>query len=438
MKSWLLFLIFTLTLVGCRLNATPPTPIPTVTPPPINTATATLIARPTDTPRPSATPLPTVTLTPAITTLILWESLPQNQTDKLREALSTFSQLYPHTVIETQHYDDPETIAAAIIDGRVDFDLILGPSVLLSPLQRAGKLQPVDEFFPADYLDGFVANALQGARANDRLWGLPDSAGFHLLLYYNLDLIEQPPTTDLELISLTQKAKTDTRWGLVLNSQDPLWLLPWLWAYGGQLTDDDGRPSLNLEPLTQTLTQYLSWHQGQKAIAPVVSHVEAQNLFLNSRAAMLIDGDWAIDVLAQNAKIPWAVATLPNLSDADRIPAPVILARYWGVSATTTGPHAEAAIAFLEYISLPDRQLAWAFDFGLLPTQRAALTHRQLLNDSALRISARQLQTGQGLPLHTNLNAILDAMRPPLAQMLSGQIPPEEAAAQIIENLPKK
>ncbi len=131
------------------------------------------------------------------------------------------------------------------------------------------------------------------------------------------------------------------------------------------------------------------------------------------------------------------MALLPNIKvtdQAEQTPGPLILGRYWAVGAETSGPRAEAAIAFLEFITRPERQLTWTQTFGLLPSQRNALTDAQILTDPALRISARQLQTGRGAPLTTNLNRLLDAMRSPLAQMLAGTLTPAEAAALMQEN----
>jgi len=420
-----------LIITACSYTPSPATPTPAGPPPDLaatNTPSPAPVLRPTNTPPPTNTPAPTNTPTPPVTTLLLWENLPQAQAEKLNEDIAAFRQIYPRYEIQVHHYDDPQILAAAIIDERVDYDILLGSSTLLAPLQRTGKLQAMNEFFPASFLDGFAGSTLLGATQNGRLWGLPDVAGFHLLLFYNLNLIETPPATNAELFDLARSLKTGSRWGLVLNSRDPLWVVPWLWAYGGWLTDGDGIPTLDSAAMDQALTLHLSWHTGQSPIAPLADHLEARDLFIQGQAAMMIEGEWAIDELTQHADLPWGVALLPTIVEADQVPGPLVQARYWAVGSETIGPRAEAVLAFLEFITQPKRQLAWTSAFGLLPTQRTALTDQQILADPALRISARQLQTGRGVPLSTNLNAILDAMRSPLAQMLAGDLTPAEAA----------
>lgn len=439
MKTWLALIISAIVLIACSQSPTPASqPLdaqPAVEAP--VTPSPTLIVRPTNTPDLSpATSSPAPTPTPLLVTLILWESLPQAQAEKLRADIATFNLGYPNYRFDVQHYDTPETLTAAIVEGHVDYDLILGPSSLLAPLQQAHKLQAMAEFFSASYLNGFASATLIGATRQGRLWGLPDSAGFQLLLFYNRDLIEQPPKTTTELVATAQSLTTGSQWGLVLNSLDPLWIVPWVWAYGGWLTDGDGSPTLNSEAMIQALALHASWHKPPTLIAPVATHIEARELFTSGRAAMMIDGEWAIAELAQGTTIPWGVTMLPVIEETDQPPSPLVLARYWAIGSETTGPRVEAATAFLEFITQTDRQLTWTQAFGLLPTRREALNSPQILTDPALRISAQQLQAGRGVPLNTNLNEILDAMRSPLAQLLAGTLTPAEAAALMQENTP--
>jgi maltose-binding protein MalE len=166
------------------------------------------------------------------------------------------------------------------------------------------------------------------------------------------------------------------------------------------------------------------------AIAPLETYEEVRSQFLEGDVAMMIDGEWAIFELSQTDTIDWGVASLPNVSlDEESQPAaPLVLARYWGVSRSVSGDQALAAATFLEFITRPERQLAWTSQFGLLPTGRQALDDPLITNDPALKISARQMQSGRMVPLGTNANAILNQMRDPLRQAIDGELTPSEAA----------
>lgn len=440
MKSWriplflILFLIILAPALWACAGSSPPITVTPVTP--LLTVTPTVTSGPvplvqaSNTPKPSPTPEPSPTATPIITKLVLWENLPPAQADQLAVDITQFNESFPNILIDYQHYDQPQTLAAAILEGRVDYDILLTSTSLLRGLQQAGKLQPVDAFFPPGFLDEFAGVTLTGATRQKQVWGLPDTAGFHLLLFYNKDLLESPPVTVTDMQSLAETLTTDSRQGLVFNAYDPLWVLPWLGGYGGNLVDEAGKPALNSPAMVSALTLHQSL---SNRIGPL-NYVEARDLFSRRQAAMILDGEWAITELAAQSVVAWGVAPLPVVGDDKRQPAPLVLARYWAIGAETSGRRAEAAIKFMEFITDPNRQLVWTEAFGLLPTRRDALNAPLILTSPALRTSAAQMQAGVGLPLEVNAETLLDSMRQPLQQLLTGELSPAEAAAQMQEN----
>ncbi len=339
-----------------------------------------------------------------------------------------------------QHYDSPENFMTPLMTGQIQFDVVLASPVLLGSLWATKQIAPLSDFFPASFTDGFASITLAGASRDGQIWGAPDTAGFHLLLFYNRDLVDTPPRTTAELFELAQTIQAEsggTRRSLGLNSYDPLWLVPWLRPHGGWLTDDLGQPTLNSPAMVSALELYLSWlgrspdqTSTQVAIAPLLTHEEMRAQFLKGDLAMMIDGEWAIVELPQATNLDWGVVTLPDVSLAEEhLPAaPLVLARYWSISRSVSGNQAQAAAAFVEYMTRPERQLAWTSAFGLLPTRRQALEDRLISDDPALRVSAEQRQAGQMVPLRTNANLLLNAMREPLKLAIAGEVTPAEAA----------
>lgn len=427
----LLLLSLSLGWAGC---APPPPPapavLPTNTPPPTEPAPATVAARPSPPPAASATP------TPGPVELVVWESLPAAQAGLLAAEVEEFSAAWPNVTVRLQHYESPDDFLAAGEAGPPEFDLVLGPQSLVARLQAGDELAPLDELFAGEFLADFVEPALAGARLDDHLWGLPASAGFHLLLFYNPELVPEPPATTQALFDLAASLTRDGRWGLALNSFEPLWVVPWLGAYGGWLTDAQGAPDLDSQAMVQALTLVLKWQGRLAGVAPVASYPEAREMFLNGRAAMLIDGEWAIAEMGQAEGVGWAVAPLPALGSASQPARPLVLARYWAVRRPESDAHAQAAAALLEFLTDPARQLVWAERFGLLPTRSSALSDPQIENDPVWQASARQLLAGRGVPLDVDPDRLLQAMRPPLRAMLEGRLTPREAAAAMQRALP--
>ncbi|MCB0192190.1 MAG: extracellular solute-binding protein [Anaerolineae bacterium] len=308
----------------------------------------------------------------------------------------------------------------------------------MSNLVATDKITAIDDFFPPSFLDAFAAVTLTGSERDDKLWGLPDTSGFHLLLFYNRDRVDTPPQTMDDLIDVVETLGDGSQRGLALNSYDPLWLLPWLSAAGAWPIEEDGRLSLDPTAAEIALDLYLSWHAEADGIAAVQTYETMRQSFLNGEAVFMIDGEWAIQELSFVPDIDVGIARLPtvDLPEEDDQPAtPLILGRYWAMSSTLSGNQTLAATTFLEFITEPDRQLEQISQFGLLPTRRDALDNPKIVNDSIQRVNAAQMQAGRPVPLGVNVNALLDAMRTPLQAALEGEITAQEAAETMQKNI---
>jgi ABC-type glycerol-3-phosphate transport system substrate-binding protein len=351
--------------------------------------------------------------------------------------VEAFQKEFPYFTITLHHYESPENFMTPLMTGETHFDVVLASPVLLGSLWSAEQIAPMSDFFPPSFLDSFASVTLLGASRENEVWGLSDTVGFHLLLFYNRDLVDTPPADTEELLELAEDLSQGGQdQGLGVNSYDPLWLVPWLSPYGGWLTNTAGRPTLDTAAMEQALTLYLGWQNRAEGIAPVATYDEVRAQFLAGNLAMVIDGDWAMGELARAAQINWGVAPLPGVVEAgeSQPAAPLVLARYWAVSRSATGDRALAAAAFLEFVTRPERQLDRAVRFGLLPTRREALDDPIIVNDSALRLSSEQMLAGRTVPLGTNADALLNAMREPLRQALDGELPPAEAAEMMQAN----
>jgi ABC-type glycerol-3-phosphate transport system substrate-binding protein len=422
----------------------PPTPPPSPTPLPTATHTATVIkaaatTRPTATPLPTRTPTPAATVTPAITEIVVWENLPEAQAKALAEDVQAFQKKSPYFTVTVRHYNQPEDFMTPLQAGEISFDVALVSPVLLGSLWSAEQVAPLSDFFAPSFLDNFAAITLQGASRQGKVWGLADTAGFHLLLYYNRDLVDTPPADTKELARFAQRldeqGQVQSR-VLGLNSYDPLWLTPWLSAYGGWLVDSQGRPTLDTPAMQEALTLYLGWQDKTKGIASIASYDEVRAQFMAGTLPLVIDGDWAMGELARADNLDWGVAPLPGvvLEEGTQPAASLVLARYWIISRKASGDRALAAASFVEFVTRPERQLDRTMRFGLLPTHREALDDPLIVNDAALRISSEQMLAGRTIPLGVNPDALLNALREPLRQALAGELTPEEAAKLMQDN----
>jgi len=435
-------------IMGCGASSTTPaTALPTATISstatsiPTQSITHTIQARLTNTPTPTQQPLPspTITASPTMPTvqLIVWESLPESQTEQLTKDVEQFSQIYPNYQVELRHYDDPQTFMTNIVADPQQFDVVLASPILLSQLWATQQIAPLADFFPNQFIDKFAGVTLQGATTHQQSWGLPDTAGFHLLLYYNRDLVTEPPTTLSQLLTLADDIEKTGKYGLGLNSYDPLWVLPWLATYNGWLIDEQGQPTLNSLAMETALTTYQALHL-EPGILPPTTYDAMRTEFERGNLAMMIDGEWSITELQRLNTLNWGVTTLPRLGETQGAPigTSLVLARYWAISRQTSGERAQAVAVFLDSMTEPARQLNWTEQFGLLPTRREALDDAAIITNPYLQISVTQLLAGRGVSLNNNPNILLSAMRDPLAKLLASTLSPKDAAEAMAKNLP--
>ncbi|MDM8530192.1 extracellular solute-binding protein [Anaerolineales bacterium HSG25] len=443
MSKTVLFFLSLIILNAC----TPPTPPPSPTPWPTPTAIAeknvekTVIqatTAATQQPISTVTPVPQPTATLPSASLVVWEALPPAQAKQLAQEIEQFQVQYPTYRIVLNHYDDPEVLVADILSGEAEFDIVLASPILLNSLLDAEQLAPMSDFFSTAFLDSFAGVTLQGASMDKALWGLPDTAGFHLLLFYNRALLDQPPTTMPEVLAASAEIASTSegdKWGIGFNGYDPLWLIPWLAPYNDWLVDEAGQPTLNSLAMIAALTDYNRW-QKSTGVLSATSYDSMRTEFVNGNLALMLDGEWAVSELGQAKNLDWGVATLPQVGDTGTQPAtPLVLARYWIVSRMMSGNKSQAVVSFLEHVTRPERQLVWLETFQALPTHRTALDSSTVLGNPSWRVSRQQMLQGHSIAAGVNPNKLLEAMRQPLILMLEGTLTPEEAAAVMQEQM---
>jgi len=384
-------------------------------------------------PVPSPQPPPTVkpgTLEPSH--LILWESLAPAQGEWLKEEVVAFQGTYPAIIVEVLHYTSGDELIKRVKGGE-ELDLAIGPAVLAESLRAAGLIRPVGDVFGGDFLDGFAQPCLEGVSRDTEVWGVPFSAGLHLLLYYNKELVEEPPQDTATMIVTAQKLTRRERSGLVMNYSDPLWLIPWLSGFGGWLTDEEGQPTLDTAAMVEALRFLHELKFKYRVLPPEADYDLADRLFREGKAALLINGHWALADYQTIEDLPWGVALLPTVAETGLPSSPLVMGQYFVVGSNVTGQKLEAARALVKYMTASQRQLAWMRQFGTLPTNKEALNDEAISHDPLKQVSVVQMLAGRGASLGSNPTMLLEAMREPLAAVMADQITPTEAARQMQE-----
>ena len=177
----------------------------------------------------------------------------------------------------------------------------------------------------------FPASNIYGVKG-DTIWGVPLSA-MNIQIYYNRVLFQkagldpdQPPQTWEEFMSVCQKLKSAGITPMIGGFGD-LWVSQTFFrAYAWTLLGEDKVRSLYLgempylTPECQQVMNYFAELRNKGCLYPGVvsmSNKEAEILFANQRAAMMINGSWAVNVFTQmNATLDLGVMPFPKLKEA--------------------------------------------------------------------------------------------------------------------------
>lgn len=310
-------------------------------------------------------------------------------------------------------------------------DLLWTVNAHVHPFVDAELLMPVDDRFD---FDEYVESASAGVQLGGQTWGLPISSGGHLMLIYNKDLIEKPPRTTDELITMGLGLTTDDQYGLVYNQADPQWLVPWLGGFtGGVFAEDGTTPTLNTEEMVNTL-QFLYDMKTATPIVPEDSDYEgAHILFTRGRAAMIINGDWSLSSYERTFGDKLGVARMPQVSATGEWPHPYTSGTHLMFPVNTAEDQGalDTVTDFAKFVTNAENQELLVTELNRLPTLKEALEAPPIADDTILKGSADQMIVGRPEPTVSEMRCNWDAMRPEMRAVLAGNKPPEEAAADM-------
>jgi multiple sugar transport system substrate-binding protein len=247
-------------------------------------------------------------------------------------------------------------------------------------LMEQGVLEPLDGYITPDVdLADFEPRLLNAFRTQQHLYGLPKDYST-LALFYNLDAfaavgLAQPPRTwdELETTSqrLTQDANQDGKpeqYGLGVTPDLPR-LVYLIQAYGGQVVNQQGDATFASQAALKGLERLIQQYRSHRtAVQPSdVGSSSASDLFGRGRAAMVIEGNWAIPYLQETfPKTRFATAEVPQMGDR---PGTMVFTVAYVMNAKT--PHKQQAWELIAYLTGKTGMQQWTSSGFALPTRKS-------------------------------------------------------------------
>lgn len=313
-------------------------------------------------------------------------------------------------------------------------EIVFGPSDMVGPLATANLLQPIEAF--AD-VSTFVPAAMDAVKLNEKSWGVPMSYGNHLMLMFNRSMLKEAPKNTDELIAAAKKiTKPDQKiYGLVMNNNEPFWFAPALGAFGGWPLSVDAAGKATITLNTPENKKALAFWKSLKfthQIVPAECDYDcARGLFIEKKAAMIINGDWFVDEARKALGNNLGITALPIVSETNKPMTPLVSGRYFFVSKKVEGPTAEAVKKWIAFLTSVPVQVELANKLGRVPATTAAQQDPSVATNETIKSLIEAAANGRAMPPQLEMRAAWDGMRPVQQKVMSDKISPEQAAVEM-------
>jgi multiple sugar transport system substrate-binding protein len=315
-------------------------------------------------------------------TLSGWQSNP-NESQLLRGVLQDFEAEHPdikvkYEVINQQYMD---VIKTRLI-GDTAPDVFYLDAFEAPLLMQNNVLEPLNAYLTDEFdLADFVPALLNAFRHNQKIYGLPKDFST-LALFYNQQAFKaakltKPPATWTQLRQYSQKLTID-RNGDRRIDQYGLGIIPELSrqhflikTFDGTLIDEKGYATFATPKSLQGLQLIVDMYRQYRTAAQPsdVGASTGSEMFGQGKAAMVIEGSWAIPYLKETfPKLQFATTELPTISGNQGTMAYTVA---YVMNKRTK--HKDAAWKLIAYLTSKQGMKAWANQGLVLPSRQSVI-----------------------------------------------------------------
>ncbi|MFN8374274.1 MAG: extracellular solute-binding protein [Anaerolineae bacterium] len=293
-------------------------------------------------------------------------------------------------------------------------DIVVDDSEPLAGYANAGLLMPLDGVVDTSVYDSAV---VAGAQVDGTTYGIPLSSGGHLMMIINTQLVGSAPQTFDEAAAN----------GLLFPIEDPRYLLPIAFGFGGSVMDGSGNFTLD----SSAWADAMAFMQQLAGSVPSGCDVDCTDgRFINGDVGVVIADDTSLAMyLDRGMENNIAVAPFPTLPNGQRAHS-FVSTEYASLSINATGSKFDAALAFLTWVTTDANVvLNAASTYGRLPSAVSLQNDSTISSSSLLSTSLEVYQDGVMLPATTHTSCLWDALGTAWSSVLAGALSPADAAA---------
>jgi len=285
--------------------------------------------------------------------------------ERKEEIAADFMELYPHITVIIESVPDgfgERLLTQLAANDAPDLFQIGDGDVAM--FQSRGAFADLTPFINGDNpmnLDDFFGPMLDIGRIGDGIYTLPKDFST-IVVYYNRDIFEEAgvdfPTNDWTWEDFRETAlalTTEDRWGSAWAG-GKRWVLPLVYAFGGDVVSPDGSTVLGYMDSEGTIAGLEFLNQLINIDGVVPSSVELQafqgvNLFLSEQAAMNVHGIWSANQFVE-AGMNFGTVMLPSGPEGQ-----FGTIAYAGYGMWSGSPNQEEAWLFLNYLTTEGQRI---------------------------------------------------------------------------------
>ncbi|WP_308365519.1 MULTISPECIES: extracellular solute-binding protein [unclassified Microbulbifer] len=277
-----------------------------------------------------------------------------------------------------------------------------GPDVFIFAHDRIGgwaraghTVAPIDGLVEEAVLQRFPQKLLSAMRYRGHLYGLPFNFKSTALIY-NRALVQSPPATTEELLTLAREYtdQKNGRFGLAYSYTEPFFHGALMNSFGHGPFDENSRLALDSDGNILSLQLLEDWARLYRILPEEPSSTLIASLFNRGRAAMVISGPWMLGEIAPG--IDYGVSPLPVNSASGKPLAPWVAVE--GLFVSSWSNNKAAAYRLLEFLTARAAAERMAIAGGQLPANLAAFEHPTVAADKNAMAFRRQLDTAVPIP----------------------------------------
>lgn len=315
-----------------------------------------------------------------------------------------------------------------LVAPRILPDLIILPIDQLTTTLNDGLIYPLNGLLDESLMETLYPAALALAQPDSQIMGYPLAlTGLSHLAYRTGTFADAPVNTWEELLALSGQSFLITGAG----RSGAIFALQLYLDAGGQLVNEAGQPSLQVEPLTRALEPFSAGRAAgliSSQSSVVATSADSWQLYTNGAASMVQTTADHLLITGIGGRTP-GFAPLPGLTGPL---APLISGWAWAVSTPEPGQQA-LAVEIMQAMLEENRLAEWSYQSGILPSRRSALALWPT-GSSYTEFLGEQLEVARPFPAQANNtimgilgNAVLDV----LSRAKTPQAAAEEAAAAL-------